>query len=643
MFFVRLLHKLSLEKSHTGGGRYIRKLLAYVRPQWHRMAAGVLLGMASAMFNAVMLIAFQLIFSLVLKGDAPMKGMVTRVPFVGPVDLSTFFSIKDDVEVGIGVVIAACAFIPLLIFARGFLSYLSSRIYTSAASHILYKIRNDLYQAILRQSLSFFNRSKGGHLIQVISQQANSLQSNALQLVQALTKHPMTIISILVVLFNMDWLFTLLSLFVFPLCIVPVRMMAKRTQKSGQLETKANADLLVCMHEAIGGIRVVKGNSREEYELQRFDKANATISIDALEFNKLSDLSGTFVETIASLGIAVGLVYWWNEGRTADQFFLLVLALTQMYPPIKELSRISMTMQKTIIATEAVFDLLEKAPEVADKPGAPTMSRSAGSLIFRGVTFAYPDISDPNGGKLLHKAVNAVNLRFEPGKFYALVGPSGSGKSTLFSLLLRFYDADSGAIEIDGNDIKSVTQTSLRENFGIVSQDVFLFHDTIRENIRYGRLDATDEEIMTAARKAHVDDFVQHIKGGYEAVVGDSGANLSGGQKQRISIARAILRGAPVLLLDEATSALDTEAERIIQEAVHELAEGRTVIAIAHRLSTVLAAHQIVVMKGGEVKAVGAHHELIKTCALYQRLYELQFDSQALLTRPKATKSEGLA
>lgn len=643
MFFARLFQRVSLEKSHAGGGRYIRKLLAYVRPQWHRMGAGVLLGMASAMFNAVMLIAFQLIFSLVLKGDAPMKGMVRRVPFIGPIDLSKLFSLQDDAEVGIGVVIAACAFIPLLIFARGFLSFLSSRIYTSAASHVLYKIRNDLYQAILRQSLSFFNRSKGGQLIQIISQQANSLQSNALQLVQALTKHPMTIISILVVLFNMDWFFTLMSLFVFPLCIVPVRMMAKRTQKSGQLETKANADLLVCMHEAIGGIRVVKGNSREDYELQRFDKANAAISIDALEFNKLADLSGTFVETIASLGIAAGLVYWWSEGRTADQFFLLVMALTQMYPPIKELSRIGMTMQKTIIATEAVFDLLEKEPEVADKPKAMAMSRSTGSLVFRDVTFAYPDTSDPNGGKLPHKAVHGVSLRFDPGRFYALVGPSGSGKSTLFSLLLRFYDADSGLIEIDGNDIKSVTQNSLRENFGIVSQDVFLFHDTIRENIRYGRLNATDEEIVAAARKAHVDDFVQHIKGGYDAVVGDSGANLSGGQKQRISIARAILRGAPVLLLDEATSALDTEAERIIQEAVHELAEGRTVVAIAHRLSTVLAAHQIVVMKGGVVEAVGSHHDLMKTCALYQRLYELQFDSQSALDEPRSLAGNSFA
>ncbi len=624
MSILRLLLGKYSETTNISAGLYMKKLLAYVKPQWHRMATGVVLGVASAMFNAIMLIGFQVIFSLVLKGDTPMKNLVRRVPFIGPVDFSKYFP-SDDGEVGIWVVITACAFIPILIFARGFLAYLSSRVYTAAASHVLYKIRNDLYRAVLRQSLSFFNRSKAGNLIQVVSQQSSALQTNALALVQALTKHPMTILSILVVLFSMDWFFTLISLFIFPLCILPVRMIAKQAQKSGRIETQASSDMLVCMHEAVGGIRVVKGNSREEYEMARFDKANAAMSIDSLKFNKLAELSGTFVETVASFGIAAGLVYWWYLGKTADQFFLLVMALTQMYPPIKELSRISLTMQKTIIATEAVFDLLEKESEVSDKHGARIMQPSTGNLVLKDVSFGY---TDGEGAKLERKAVQHVSVEMEPGKFYALVGPSGSGKSTLFSLMLRFYDVDQGSIVIDGNDVRDVTQSSLRESFGIVSQDVFLFHDTIRENIRYGRLNATDEEIMAAAKKAHVDDFVQHIPAKYDAMVGDGGANLSGGQKQRISIARAILRNAPILLLDEATSALDTESERIIQEAIHDLAEGRTVVAIAHRLSTVLAAHKIVVMKDGFVEAIGSHHELMGSSELYQRLYHLQFDAQ---------------
>jgi subfamily B ATP-binding cassette protein MsbA len=245
-----------------------------------------------------------------------------------------------------------------------------------------------------------------------------------------------------------------------------------------------------------------------------------------------------------------------------------------------------------------------------------------GSIEFENITFAY---ARPNGEKLARPAVENVSLQLSPGRFYALVGPSGAGKSTLFSLLLRFYDPDNGCIRVDGHDIRLVTQKSLRDNIGIVSQDIFLFHDTIRENIRYGRLDATDEEIVDAAKKAHAHEFIMQIEGGYNATVGDAGCNLSGGQKQRLSIARAVLRNAPILLLDEATSALDTETEKIIQEAVHELSEGRTVIAIAHRLSTILEAHQIVVMKDGRVDAIGSHQELLEKSDLYQKLAALQF------------------
>ncbi|MDH4455369.1 MAG: ABC transporter ATP-binding protein [Verrucomicrobiota bacterium] len=599
------------------------KLLSYVRPQWKRMAVGVLLGMASAMFNALMLISFQVIFSLVLKGDTPVRDVAQRVPFLGPVKITDIFPVSaDQTDVGWPVVVVAAMIIPVLIFCRGFLSYLSSRTYTKAASHVLYKIRQDLYASILRQSLSFFNRSKAGELIQVVANQSGSLQVNALALVQAITKHPLSILSILIVLFGIDPFFTAMSLFVFPLCLIPVRMISKSVRRSGQIEVGAAADMLVCMHEAFGGIRLIKGNSREDYELKRFEKGNRISSLDALKFNKLADLSSSIVETVASLGVAAGLVYWWYMGRTAADFFILVLALTQMYPPIKELSRIGMTMQKTLAASENVFELLERESEVSDKPDAVSLPRVAGAIRLENVSFAY---TRHDGAKLDKKALTDINCTFEPGKFYALVGPSGSGKSTLFSLLMRYYDVDSGSIIVDGHDIRDVTQRSLRENIGIVSQDVFLFHDTIWENIRYGRLDASREDILEAARKAHVDAFALEFQNGYESVVGDGGSSISGGQKQRISIARTILKNAPILLLDEATSALDTESERFIQESLHDLAEGRTVVAIAHRLSTVLAAHKIIVMQEGRIEAIGSNEELLRTCPLYARLHALQF------------------
>lgn len=627
-FLMRLLLGKKLKAVNLNdGSKNMRKLLAYVRPQWHRMALGIFLGLVSAMFNALMLISFQVIFSLVLKGDTPVKDVAQRVPFLGPVKMTDIFPMSaGDTDVSVGVVLIAASVIPALIFCRGFLSYLSSRIYTKAASHVLYQIRQDLYSSVLRQSLSFFNHSRAGDLIQIVSSQATSLQVNALALVQALTKHPMSILSILVVLFGIDPFFTFMSLFVFPLCLIPVRLISKSVKRSGLNEVGAASDMLVSMHEAFGGIRLVKGISREEYELQRFEKGNRASSIDVLRFNKLADLSSSLVETIASLGVAAGLIYWWYMGRTAADFFILVLALTQMYPPIKELSRIGMTMQKTLAASESVFSLLEREPEVADKPGALAPAHISGHLALKNVSFSYS--GGENSPKLPKPALSDVSCEFEAGKFYALVGPSGSGKSTLFSLLLRYYDVDSGGIFMDGHDIRDLEQKFLRNNVSIVSQDVFLFHDTIWENIRYGRLDATKEEIIEAARKAHVDSFVQEFHEGYQTVIGDSGSKLSGGQKQRISIARTILRGSPILLLDEATSALDTESERIIQNALHDLAEGRTVIAIAHRLSTVLAAHKIIVMRDGKVEAVGSNESLLASCPLYQKLHRLQFKTE---------------
>jgi ABC-type multidrug transport system fused ATPase/permease subunit len=278
---------------------------------------------------------------------------------------------------------------------------------------------------------------------------------------------------------------------------------------------------------------------------------------------------------------------------------------------------------------------MEMEPEIKNAPDAQDLKHARGELRFHSVTYSYKrEVKKLNKWKKATKypAVEDITLEMRPGNFYALVGPSGAGKTTLFSLILRFFDPDKGYITLDGIDFRRLTQESLRGSIGVVSQDTFLFHDTIRENIRYGRLDATEEEIIDAATKAHAHEFIITQEKGYDTPVGDTGSKLSGGQKQRISIARAILRNAPILLLDEATSALDTESEKIIQEAIHTLAEGKTVIAIAHRLSTILEADQIVVMdkEPGRVIDVGPHADLLQRCKLYQRLYALQFQGGAM-------------
>lgn len=602
----------------------LKSIWKYVIPYRGRFALSLLLGILSAMFNGVMLIGFQLIFSLVLKGQTRTMGEPTHLPLIGEINMAKLIGADADAPVGFTGVMIACSFIPILIFLRGFLGYLSSYMQAWVTSRVVYQIRNDAFHSVMRQSPGFFNSARTGELMQTVTSQTSVVQRNAMMLVQTIVQRPLTIISILVVLFAQDWFFTLMSLVVFPACLVPIVRLGKRVRKSGAKEEYDARALMVAMQESFAGIRLVKSYAREQHAETRFGRCNLNMTQNMLRWTKAMELVGPVVETVASFGIGAGLVYAWHRGLEAENFFLLVMALTQIYPPVKELSRVQMLLQKTVVAAEMVFELLERQPDIKDAPDAIDAGRTKGAASFQNVTFFY---RDKEGVKKEVPAVQNISLQLDPGKFYAFVGPSGAGKSTLYSLLLRFYDPDEGSVLLDGRDIRSLTQESLRGNIGVVNQDTFLFHDTIRENIRYGRLDATEEEIIAAAKKAHAHEFIVQINGTYDAVVGEGGCNLSGGQKQRISIARAILRDAPILLLDEATSALDTESEKIIQEAIHTLSEGKTVVAIAHRLSTILEADQIVVMDRGCILDRGTHAELLERCSLYQKLYHLQFNS----------------
>src|SRR5213078_2378053 len=299
-------------------------------------------------------------------------------------------------------------------------------------------------------------------------------------------------------------------------------------------------------------------------------------------------------------------------------FIALNGGIILLYEPIKTLSRIHVVMQQSIQATTEIFALLDSEPSVKDAPDAKAMPRSTGLIEFDDVTFRYANT--------VTNAVTNLQLRIEPGRSYALVGASGAGKSTILSLILRFYDPTSGAVKIDGRNLRSVTQKSLREQIGLVTQETFLFHDTIFNNIQFGRLDATPEDVREAARAAYAHDFIMAQPKGYQTVIGDKGCLLSGGQQQRLAIARAVLKNAPILLLDEATSSLDSESEQQIQKALAELAAGRTVIAVAHRLSTVLSADKIIVMDGGRIKEIGTHAELLGKSGYYRRLYDHQFN-----------------
>jgi subfamily B ATP-binding cassette protein MsbA len=387
-------------------------------------------------------------------------------------------------------------------------------------------------------------------------------------------------------------------------------------------------EMVVTMQETFAGIRVIKSFAREAHQEKEFKRSNQMQFSQMMRIIRSMEATGPLVETIAAVGIGLALLYVYAANLSAGRFFGLITGIFILYDPIKTLSKIQLVMQQSIAATTAIFALLDSESTVQDAPNAAVLSSSQGRIDFENVTFRYANtVTD---------AVSNLTLRIQPGKTHALVGASGAGKSTILSLILRLYDPTSGAVKIDGHDLRSITQKSLRERIGLVTQETFLFHDTISNNIRFGRLDATPDEVHEAARAAYAHDFIMAQPKDYETVIGDKGCLLSGGQQQRLAIARAVLKNAPILLLDEATSSLDSESEQQIQKALAKLAAGRTVIAIAHRLSTVLSADQIIVMDSGRIKEIGTHAELLEKSGYYRRLYDHQFNRVQKDPEPEA-------
>ena len=435
-----------------------------------------------------------------------------------------------------------------------------------------------------------------------------------------LIEQPATAIIAISVLFHLDAKFTFFALVLFPICMVPIIVYGKRIRKSGKQEEEQSGAMISILQETFAGIRVIKSFAREDHQVEQFDQANMGQFHTSIHVRKYTEVVGPLVEVVAALGVGLALVYVHYAGMELTKFFALTTGLFLLYQPIKQISRMHVQIQKCRAASEHVFRLLELQPTVRDAPDATALTRPRGEVDFRQIFFQY------DGANVY--ALDNFNLHIRPGQSVALVGTSGAGKSTVLSMLERFYEPSVGQISIDGQDISKLTQQSLRENIGVVTQDTFLFHDTIYENIRYGRLDAKAEEIYEAARQAYIHDFIETLPEGYQTRIGDKGSRLSGGQQQRVAIARALLKNAPILLLDEATSALDSESEQKIQDALETLSKGKTVIAIAHRLSTILNSDTIVVMDGGRIVEQGRHAELYANGGRYRRLYDLQFDHQ---------------
>ncbi|MFN2541392.1 MAG: ABC transporter ATP-binding protein [Chthoniobacterales bacterium] len=611
--------KSFLETMRSAWGPY-RRLYSYVKPYKGRFILGLLLGIAFALVSSLLPLVISRVTSAIFHGSGANAAAGLRSK-IGMLDSGP----------KINSVLTICLAIPAIMTLRSLCSYGSAYCMHWVSNKVVTDIRCQLFEKMLSHSMDFFNKMRSGFLISRITNDTRAMQGALSTVTIDVFKQPITILGAITVLLWMDWKFTLVTLVLFPTCLVPIQIYGKRARKAMQRGFEGMGDMVVTLQETFAGIRVVKSFNREEHQEQRFRRSNDSLFSLMMRVIRAMEATGPMVETIAAIGVGLALLYVYVANLSAGRFFGLISGIFILYDPIKTLSKIHIVMQQSIAATTGIFDILDAEPSVKDRPDAIDLRSGEGRIDFENVSFRYANTAA--------NALTGFTLRIKQGKTYALVGPSGAGKSTVLSLILRLYDPTSGTLKLDDQDARSLTQKSLRAQIGLVTQDTFLFHDTIFKNIQFGRLDATAEEVYAAARTAFAHDFIMAQPKGYQTVIGDKGCLLSGGQQQRLAIARALLKNAPILLLDEATSSLDSESEKEIQRALERLAAGRTVIAIAHRLSTILSADQIVVMEQGRIKETGTHAELLDKSGYYRRLYDMQFQP---LSEGKPAESEAL-
>jgi len=615
--------KLSFWETMRTAWQPYRRLYSYAGPYKSRFALGLAFGIAYGILTSVLPLTVLQVSNFIFRGAAPNPRMV--------------MAHREMLNIGpkIDSILWICLLIPLVMTIRSLCSYGNAYYMNWVSNKVVNDVRNQLFAKVVRHSMDFFNRMQTGFLMSRIANDTRSLQQALSSVSSDVFKQPVTIVGAVIVLLLIDWKFTVVSLVLFPISIVPIRIFGRRARQAVQLDQRGAALMSVTMQESFAGIRVIKSFAREDQQEKSFRRSAQLSFSNTMRTVKATEAVGPLVEIIASIGVGLALLYVYAANLTAGRFFGLISGIFILYEPIKTLSKLHIVMQRSLGATTQIFSILDSKPAVQDAPNAVELVSSKGRIEFENVTFRYSTgVTD---------AVRDINLHIESGKTYALVGASGAGKSTILSLILRLYDPTSGAVKIDGHNLRTLTQKSLREQIGLVTQETFLFHDTIFKNIQFGRPNATSEEVYAAAQTAFAHEFILAQPDGYDTVIGDKGCLISGGQQQRLAIARALLKNAPILLLDEATSSLDTESEKQIQKALEKLAAGRTVIAIAHRLSTILSADKIVVLDHGSIKEIGTHAELLEKSGYYRRLYDLQFNQPTEMRSEAASEPDVLA
>ncbi|WP_400192344.1 ABC transporter ATP-binding protein [Hymenobacter sp. B81] len=521
----------------------------------------------------------------------------------------------------LGALTFVCGVLVASVFLANFFKYLAFRVVARIRARVIRNVRHGLYERVTQLHLGYFTQGRKGDLMSRLTNDVQEVESSVISTLTVVVREPLQIIAYFVMLFTLSTKLTLFTLLFLPVSGLIISTLSKRLKRSAQQGQHTLGSMLGIFDETLGGMRVIKAFNAEAHMMSKFREQNGTYYRVVRAMGNARDLASPLSEVLGVLVVVVllyvggSMVLTGESALSASKFITYIVFFSQVLVPAKALSSGFSYIQRGLVAGRRILDVIDTESAVRDQPGAHELPPFQQQVEFRGVAFSYGE----------HAVLQDINLTVTKGQTVALVGPSGGGKSTLADLVPRFYDPTAGQILIDGHDLRACTLHSVREQMGIVTQESILFNDTIFNNIRFNKADATEDEVVEAAKIANAHEFIMASPEGYHTVIGDRGARLSGGQRQRLSIARAILRNPPILILDEATSALDTESEKLVQQALTRLMANRTSIVIAHRLSTVQHADEIVVIQHGRIVERGTHQQLLtRPDGLYARLSKLQ-------------------
>lgn len=594
------------------------RLLGYARRYWLLLIVSVvLMAIFGAMTSARVLLIKVVMGRVLQPGQDDGGSPLFVIPLLKmPIYLEQFFppsihNIFTMVWISILVVFAT----------RGLCDYLGDYLTNFVGFSAVTDLRNQVFEKVLRHGAAFFENTSTGRLMSSVMSDIDKIQVASSDMFADLLRQIFSAVGLLLVIFGTDWRLAFFSLALFPFVLLPTARLGKKIRRTSRRTQDAAGEVTQVLQEAIAGHQVVQAFGAEKYEMRRFRRAGEHLLKANLRYVLIQGIPSPFIEFMGAITF-IGLLWFGREEikshvLDAESFLSFLAALLFLYEPVKRITNLHNIFQQAIGASEKVFAYLDEPEEIEDKPGARGIDSFNDRIVFENVTFRYPSASGLQ--------LDDVSLDIRAGEVVALVGSSGAGKTTLASLVPRFRDVIAGAVKIDGADVRDLRLTALRDQISVVAQDTFLFNDTVANNIAYGMERYDRARLIEASEAALAHEFIEKLPQGYETVIGDRGVKLSGGQRQRLAIARAILKNSPILILDEATSHLDTESEMLVQKALANLMTGRTVIVIAHRISTIRRADKIVVLDRGRIVEIGSHEELIHHGGIYHRLHELQY------------------